>query len=97
MIAALTLGFRESLWAVVTVVVLAVIGLWAIWRALLRIRQGTRNLRSNERIAKGYCPRCGYDLAGRVDETCAECGYRFTQTERRRLVNIAQVLLRSRR
>lgn len=37
---------------------------------------GTSQGRARLRRARGRCPKCGYDLRGRLEEGCPECGWR---------------------
>jgi hypothetical protein len=48
--------------------VLYAIGLWLIIRA-------PRFVRGLNRITHGRCPECGYDLRGRLEAGCSECGW----------------------
>ena len=49
------------------------------WLLLLR-RQ--RRLDRLDRIARGLCPNCGYDLAGNTSGVCPECGTRIVKGPR---------------
>jgi hypothetical protein len=53
--------------------------LWWIALSLLIAASGMlRALPAALRRRRGRCPRCGYDLRGRFDEGCSECGWRRT-------------------
>lgn len=41
-----------------------------VWMALLK----DRHLQSQQRVAKGLCPKCEYDRRGEFSSRCPECG-----------------------
>ncbi len=43
-----------------------------IWMAVLK----DRHLQSQQRMAKGLCPTCEYNLRGELSTGCPECGWR---------------------
>ncbi len=57
---------------------------------------GTRRLKRNKRIARGYCPTCRYDFAGSLVVQCPECGYTLTESEHKRLERMHVALVRVR-
>jgi len=50
-------------------------GIWAVFLML------TPAERRRRRLARGLCPRCGYDLCGSIDGGCPECGWGRSDTE----------------
>jgi predicted RNA-binding Zn-ribbon protein involved in translation (DUF1610 family) len=66
------IGVRVLATTVVALPVLAVVGV-AAWFAVSWWISRRRTLRSRERLEKGLCESCGYDLRSGGDK-CPECG-----------------------
>lgn len=55
---------------------------WLIIVVLLLLFQIIRKIPKWLRKRRGRCPQCGYDLRGKLDDGCSECGWRRTEQER---------------
>ena len=72
-----TLSFVSRLplrWMVFVAAVVDVAAL-LLWYLLKRMKP--RDQIVHERLEKGLCPQCGYDLAGNLSGVCPECGLRW--------------------
>jgi len=72
-------GLLRSTVGWLLLILVPVVMLWVTWLALV-FAHVWRDLRlarcQRERVARGLCPRCGYDLTGNVSGRCPECGTR---------------------
>lgn len=85
-------------WLIVALLAVGTIAFF--WRSIRRVRGAFSRHRRTLRIAKGYCPQCEYDFAGRAklpsNLVCPECGCVLSEREAELLENIYPVLLKTR-
>jgi hypothetical protein len=80
--------------AVMLLVILFVVVYWVL--TARRRRAQRARVTAIERINRGYCPTCNYDLAASLPSACPECGHPFTDAEMAHLHDLAPILMRAR-